>query len=119
VIEYLSPAFVYNLLKDTIRILRGLRKKRTPAERIALQRQWKPVLEEIIINNWRKNLEEDVIIRDVRRFDNYPETTNKRGISPWFRAGLVDTYHRGILVGRWGKLVKSPSEKLLSGISLL
>jgi hypothetical protein len=88
VIEYLSPAFLYNLAKDTVRYLRGLRKKRTPAERIALQRQWKPALEEIIIKNWREKLRDDVIIWDVGRFDNYPETTDKRGISPWFRVGL-------------------------------
>ncbi|MEZ5847337.1 MAG: hypothetical protein R3C70_11375 [Geminicoccaceae bacterium] len=106
-IEYLSSAFLYNLTKDAVRYLRGLRKKRTPAEQIALQGRWKPVLEEIIFDNWRSNLRKDVIIRDVERLDNYPETTEKRGISPWFRVGLIDTYHRGILVGlRWDKLVE-------------
>ena len=31
--------------------------------------------------------------------DNYPNTAEKRGISPWFRVGLIDTYEKGIAVG--------------------
>lgn len=112
-IENLSVAFLYNLAKDALRYLGGRRKpKRTPEERIRLQREWKPVLEEIIITNWRDDLRSDVIIRDVRRFDNYPETTEKRGISPWFKVDLIDTYHRGILIGlRWGELIEMEGGK--------
>jgi hypothetical protein len=41
----------------------------------------------------------DVIIRDVRRVDEYPDTTKGRGISPWYKCGLMGTYHKGILLG--------------------
>ena len=38
--------------------------------------------------------------------DNYPDIDDKaKGISPWFRAGLVGTYHKGALIGlRWTTL---------------
>lgn len=43
----------------------------------------------------------------MRRIDNYPEAKETRGISPWFRAGLAGTYHRGILAAlSWGTLTK-------------
>ena len=50
----------------------------------------------------------DVIIRDVKRLDFYPDDPKiKKGISPWFKVGLAGTYHRGILVGiNWVGLVK-------------
>ena len=42
----------------------------------------------------------EIIVRDVRRADEYPEINKKaRGISSWFKTTLVGTYHRGILVG--------------------
>jgi len=37
-------------------------------------------------------------MRDVGRVDKYPSVDSEKGISPWFRVGLVDTYHRGIQV---------------------
>jgi hypothetical protein len=38
--------------------------------------------------------------------DHYPEIDEKaKGISPWFRAGLIGMYHRGVLIGlRWTTL---------------
>jgi hypothetical protein len=42
----------------------------------------------------------EVIVRDIKRMDDYPEVDDKlRGISPWFKLGLIGTYHRGIKVG--------------------
>ncbi len=42
----------------------------------------------------------EIIVRDLRRADQYPQINNKtRGISSWFKTTLVGTYHRGILVG--------------------
>ncbi|ULH06466.1 hypothetical protein [Alcaligenes faecalis] len=56
------------------------------------------VREEILRCRFEK-LRQDVIVRDVRRLDHYPEVKEKtEGISPWFRVDLVDTYHRGIVV---------------------
>jgi hypothetical protein len=52
-------------------------------------------------------LRPDVIIRDVKRMDSYPDGLSKKGISPWFRISLLDTYHRGIRVClRVGKLTR-------------
>jgi hypothetical protein len=44
----------------------------------------------------------------MKRLDAYPDLDeNEKGISPWFRLGLVGTYHRGILVAHgWGTLTK-------------
>lgn len=43
--------------------------------------------------------------------DCYPEGGNEgKGISAWFRVGLMGTYHRGILVGvRWETLNRLPN----------
>lgn len=46
-----------------------------------------------------ENLRKDVIIRHVNRMDSYPNADeSKKGISPWFKVALLDTYHKGILV---------------------
>ena len=39
-----------------------------------------------------------MIIRDLKRLDEYPDLVDNKGISSWFRLGLVDVTHRGILV---------------------
>src|SRR5271169_6669253 len=40
--------------------------------------------------------------------DSYPDVDeNAKGISPWFRAGLVGTYHKGALIGlEWTTLTE-------------
>jgi hypothetical protein len=41
----------------------------------------------------------EVIIRDSKRIDNYPSTSEKgRRISSWFSVGIIGTYHRGLMV---------------------
>lgn len=73
---------------------------RTPAERIQHREELRKKFEEEIYRCRREKLREDVIIRHVNRVDNYPNVDNKsKGISPWFRAFLLDTYHKGIRVG--------------------
>ena len=60
------------------------------------------------MNNHHDGIRRDVIIRDVRRMDKYPEVdSDEKGISAWFRLGLIDTYHRGILVSLgWDRLIE-------------
>ncbi len=104
--EYLSASFLYTLGKDAwTRIFRKSRK--SPEEILALQQKFKPIFEDEITKNWRGKLRRDIVIRDVRRFDKYPDIDEKaKGISPWFRVGLLQTYHRGILVGlQWERLI--------------
>ena len=106
-IELLVPGFLYSLLKDCISLVRGKHRRLKPSEIIAQRLKWKPLFEAEVWKNYRDKLREDVIIRDMKRLDSYPETTDSKGISPWFRGGLVDTYHRGIFVGLgWRTLTK-------------
>jgi hypothetical protein len=109
------PTFIYSLLKDVASWLWALVRGRhlSPSEKIRLREKWKPEFEEHIYQQRKEKLREDVIIRDVKRMDIYPETDEKgRGISPWFRAGLMGTYHKGALIGlRWTTLTKDAKDE--------
>lgn len=84
------------------------RKKRklTPEAKIALRDKWRPVFEEYFLQGARNGQRGgDVIVHDVDRLDTYPDTSDEKGISSWFRVGLMGTYHRGVLLGlEWASL---------------
>jgi hypothetical protein len=107
-IEYLAPGFIYALIKDAWAMARGRRRRLSPVDIIERRQKWKLAFEAKLSEWHRKGLSQDVIIRDMKRIDSYPDIDpSKKGISPWFRVGLVDTYHRGILVGLgWGSLTQ-------------
>jgi hypothetical protein len=89
------------------RWIRRNKRKLTPQDNLELRAKWKPQFTEYLANNHVKKLRNDVILRDMRRMDSYPDVTEGRGISAWFRVGLVDTYERGIMVGLcWEELVE-------------
>lgn len=75
-------------------------------ERLKHRERLRKLLQDEIYNCRAKNIRQDVIIRDVDRADNYPDADGaNKGISPWFRVGLIDTYDKGILLGlRYGGL---------------
>lgn len=74
----------------------------TPEQKIAARDKWRPQFENYFLETARKNYLGDAIIHDVDRLDTYPDLADDGGISSWFRAGLMGTYHRGILLGlRW------------------
>jgi len=50
-LEYLSPAFLYNLAKDGWQLVSGRGRKLTPEHKIELRQKWKPRFEEEIIKN--------------------------------------------------------------------
>lgn len=108
ILESIGLGFVYRFLKDVGSV--GLRwwKGTPPTEKIALRQKWKPQFEDHIRDHFSKKLRSDTIIRDVRRVDQYPDIDEKsKGISPWFRVGLVGVYHRGIYVAfQWNRLVE-------------
>ncbi len=108
-IESLPLGLIYSLLKDALRALQGRRRSLTPEEVVKQRQQWKPLFEREIRRAHTNELRKDIILRDVRRIDSYPHADNKaKGISPWFRCGLMATYHKGILVGLWwGELKKN------------
>ncbi len=107
-IEWLTGSLVYNLIKDSVGGLLSYFKPLPPEEKIAKRQKWKPLFEQHIRDHFAKNLRSDAIIRDVKRVDEYPDIKEKeKGISAWFRVGLVGTYHRGILVAfHWNNLVE-------------
>jgi hypothetical protein len=105
-LDFLAPGFLYTVGKDLVRQVIGRKRRLTPSQVIELRSRWKPQFERHISENFRRELRNDVIIRDMKRIDAYPNLDyNKKGISPWFRLALVGTYHRGILVAHgWGGL---------------
>lgn len=112
-LEMLAPNFLYNAAKDLIKFGLGFRKRQfTPEEKLSLRDKWKPIFETWLLDRRKANYRSDVIIRDVRRFDKYPDSNpEEKGISSWFRLGLMDTYHGGILVGlRWERLIQISDE---------
>ncbi|MRU14420.1 hypothetical protein FDP25_03140 [Roseovarius sp. A21] len=106
-LEWLTGSLIYSAVKDSVGGLLRYFKPMPPQQKIELRQKWKPRFEDHIRDHFAKKLRSDVIIRDVKRVDQYPETKEKeKGISAWFRLGLVGTYHRGILVAfDWNRLV--------------
>ena len=97
-LEYLSASFLYSLLKD-IKGRFSSKPSFSPMQMLEQRAKWKKPFEECIFNNFRNELREDVIIRGINRLTQYPDIDEKlKGISPWFRVGLIDTYHNGILI---------------------
>lgn len=70
------------------------------AERLRHRERLRQLIQNEIYNCRAKNLRQDVIVRDVRRADIYPEIREAdKGISSWFRVGLIDTYDKGVILG--------------------
>lgn len=90
------------------RLLPAAPRERFPsvAARLQHRERLRQLLQERIYECRGKGLRQDVIVRDADRVDHYPDLDGTdKGVSPWFRAGLIDTYERGICVGlRYGGL---------------
>jgi hypothetical protein len=105
--EWFTLSFAYTVGKDLLAKIRGRQRRLTPSQIVELRQKWKPEFEKRVGHTHREGLREDVIIRDMKRLDAYPDHLAGHGISPWFRLFLVGTYHRGILVAHsWGTLTK-------------
>lgn len=99
-LEFLAPGFLYSLAKDGLAALRGRRRRLSPSEIVAKRERWRTEIEAKLLERRKRRLGLDVIIRDMKRINEYPDIKpSKKRISAWFRAGLIGTYHRGILVG--------------------
>jgi len=107
-IEWLTGSLAYSFAKDLVGSIIRIFKPMPPQQKIELRQKWKPRFEEHIRDRFARKIRSDVIIRDVKRVDQYPDTKeNVEGSAAWFRLGLVGTYHRGILVAfQWNKLVQ-------------
>ncbi len=105
----LGPA--YALLKDLTGWLRRRFHHLSPEERLALRDKWKELFREEVWKTEERDLRQDVIVRDVSRLDQYPESDERNGISSWFRVALIGQYHRGIELGlSLHSLVFEPNE---------
>ena len=89
------------------KFLRRNKRNLTAQQKLELRTKWKPQFTSYLAERHRDQLRTDAIIRDMKRMDMYPDADEGKGISPWFRVGLIDTYERGIMVGlRWEGLVE-------------
>jgi hypothetical protein len=93
-------SLLYNATKDLVRFIFE-RFKKTPLEQVLAHRQkMKQEFETHL--HWIDDTDKfgEVIIRDIRRMDSYPNIDEKaKGISPWFCVGMLDLYHKGLQVG--------------------
>lgn len=81
------------------KFIRGRKRRLTPQQKLELRAKWKPQVEDWLRKQYAKELRLDVVVRDMKRMDKYPETAEGRGISAWFRVGLIDTYEKGVMLG--------------------
>ena len=98
-LEVLVSPFI-SLLKDAIAFAWRKVRRPDPVVLVTTRQRLKTEVESNL--RWIDNSGRygEVIIRDVRRADEYPRINAKsRGISSWFKSTLVGTYHRGVLVG--------------------
>lgn len=98
------------LRRYEIHLVKREGKNFTPGELVKHSEELRKQFQEEIYKCRSKELRNDVIIRHVNRMDSYPDIDDKeREISPWFRASLFDTYHKGIMIGlRFGSLSEGP-----------
>ena len=103
----IGSGFIYRLIKDIYGYFTRNKRNLTEAEKIDLRTKWMEEFEPALNEKHIKELRSDVIVRDVSRVDEYPEISDKKGVSSWFKAGLVGSYHRGIqLLIDWVELVQ-------------
>lgn len=96
--EFSGASAFYSFAKDVFKAVKRKFAGAPAAERLARRAKWKPIFEDLIRVQRRDGLRSDVIIRDVKRIDQYPDIEEDSRISAWFKVGLVGTYHRGIQV---------------------
>lgn len=113
-LESLAPSFLYSVCKDAIgfvtRAFRKSKRRLSPTEKIEKRQQLKVEIEQRLWQRRQKKLGMDVVIRDVKRVDEYPDIKCGKGISAWYKSGLMGTYHRGILLGLSWEMLTSEGE---------
>jgi hypothetical protein len=101
-LEFITTSLLYTVAKDSITAIRHGRQRLSASEILARRQKWKPLFEQEVWKTHRDKLRQDAIVRDMKRIDHYPNVKADKGISPWFRVGLVGTYYRGVYLGlRW------------------
>ena len=70
-------SFLYNLGKDGVNYVR-LRRRLTNSQRVERRQKWKPLFEAKIWETHCQKLRRDVIIRDIKRLDDYPSSVDSK-----------------------------------------
>lgn len=106
--EWLTANLAYAFAKDAAGFVKRKLKPISPNEILAAREKWRPLFEKEIWTNFRENLRQDVIVVNIEKLHKYPHADGKRkGISPWFRACLLDTCDQGAMIGlRIGSLME-------------
>ena len=85
---------VWSTVSGGWKFWRGRKRRLSPQETLTLRTKWKPLFSEWLQLQTHQRLRTDVIIRDIKRMDRYPETKETKGISAWFRSFIIGTYER-------------------------
>jgi hypothetical protein len=93
----LSGGLLWRIFGGIWKWIRG--RRLSSEEKVRAHQRWRGPFFDYLVDRWKNELREDSIIRDIARADLYPDDDDKKGISSWFRVGLLETYHRGIKVG--------------------
>jgi hypothetical protein len=72
-IEYLVPSFLYSILKDSCSLIRSKQRRLSNSQIVERRQKWKPLFEKHIWEQHRDKLTSEIIVRDMKRIDNYPE----------------------------------------------
>ena len=99
-LEWLTASFAYSVAKDTLGAISRKFKPTSPKEILDAREKWRPLFEKEIWTNFKENLRQDVIVVNIDKLAQYPNLDGKhKGISPWFRAALLDTCDTGAMIG--------------------
>jgi hypothetical protein len=96
---------VWGLTSYLWRWARRNKRTLTSQQKLELRLKWKPEFEGRVYRQRKEHINDEVIIRDMQRIDQYPNSRGGKGISAWFRGYLLSTYEKGIMVGlSWEEL---------------
>lgn len=91
--------FWWETLRGFWRFSRRNRRDLSPTKRLELRQKWKQKFEDFFRHSSYEETSTEVIIRNISRIDEYPNNAPpKKGISPWFKVTMVQTYERGFMV---------------------
>jgi hypothetical protein len=68
------------------RFLGRNRRKLTPQQKLELRLRWKPEFEGWLAQQRKNNADGDILIRDIKRMDQYPEVRKGGEFQPGFTA---------------------------------
>lgn len=86
----MSLGLAYSILKDGISLIRS--RQYSPQAILEARAKWYPKFYEEVYRCWNENLRQDAHVVNLKYVKQYPDSdfaSKFKGISPWFRVGLV------------------------------